>query len=394
MPLGRSRFVPILFLVFCAVMQAQSGGGERLDQGLSLFERSDFAGSLSVFQGLLLDAKAKAHHPAAAYWSALAFVGLKDYQNADRQIGLFLAKYQGDPLYADALYQQGRIAYLAKDNERALRTFQTFLESFPDSDLYASALFWSGECLFQLGRLEQAERVFQAIVKGYPEGVKTEAANYRLNLIDLKYREDELLMLLKWSHEESLRIVEEYQRREKAYEQAVNAYQRQWAGQKAGTATSADLAKLAELQALSDRLGKEAAEKDARLAELSSLVEDLQRQLEQNRALASTDEKDARIADLAAKALALEKQLTEARAKADSIAAELASSQSALASTRAALASAQAVAPATEKEPVAAPAARIDDSNLRKLLTLKQQALELNEFYLKWLSEKREGGSK
>jgi hypothetical protein len=52
-----------------------------------------------------------------------------------------------------------------------------------------------------------------------------EAASYRLSLLEFKKREEELLRLLKWSHEEFLRTVEEYQRREKAYDQALTAYQ-------------------------------------------------------------------------------------------------------------------------------------------------------------------------
>jgi len=38
--------------------------------------------------------------------------------------------------------------------------------------------------------------------------------------------ETELLSLLKWSHEESLKTMEEYQRRERSYDQALIAYQK------------------------------------------------------------------------------------------------------------------------------------------------------------------------
>jgi TolA-binding protein len=221
---------------------------DRLEQGLKQFEKAEYNAALSVFQGIILDAKAKTRHPEAVYWSALAYVGLKDYENADRSIGLFLSSFPQSRLMADAQYQQGRIAFLRQDFERSLKTFQVFIESYPQSDLYPSALFWAGECMFQLGRLQQAERVFLSIVKDYPGGVKTEAANYRLGLIDLKYREEELLKLLKWSHEESLRIIEEYQLREKTYEQAINAYQRQMSGQKVQV-TQDQSAKIAELEA-------------------------------------------------------------------------------------------------------------------------------------------------
>ncbi len=255
----------------------------KVDQGLGKFEKADYKGALSLFQGILLDPSAKAKHPDAAYWSALSYLGLKDYENADRTIGLFLNSYPSSDLYSDGLYQQGRIAYLRQEHDRALTVFQAFLEGFPDSDLFPSALFWAGECMYQLGKFKQAETVFMSIVKEYPQGMKTEAANYRLGLIDLKFREEELLKLLKWSHEESLRIIEEYQGREKTYEQALNAYQRQIAvlkgtdpGRAAEDPRSADLKAASEksaqeAEALKFLLLKAEAERNEALAALSDL---------------------------------------------------------------------------------------------------------------------------
>jgi hypothetical protein len=45
-------------------------------------------------------------------------------------------------------------------------------------------------------------------------------------LISQKKIEAELLSILKWTHEESLKTVEEYQRRERSYDQAIIAYQK------------------------------------------------------------------------------------------------------------------------------------------------------------------------
>ena len=45
-------------------------------------------------------------------------------------------------------------------------------------------------------------------------------------MIRQKKVEIELLDLIKYSHEESLRTAEEYQRRERTYEQALNSYQK------------------------------------------------------------------------------------------------------------------------------------------------------------------------
>jgi tetratricopeptide (TPR) repeat protein len=97
---------------------------------------------------------------------------------------------------------------------------------YPDSEYAGSAYFWLGECLFSLGQLEEAARVFNRVIVEFPKSVKLEASRYRLSLIEFKKRENELLRLLQWSHEEALKSVEEFRRREKAYEQAIVVYQR------------------------------------------------------------------------------------------------------------------------------------------------------------------------
>lgn len=330
----KKGIIVILALAVAWTAWAQNSGADpkdRIAQGLELFRTSDFNAALSVFQGILLDAKAKDRHPDAVYWSALSYVGLKDYENADRSIGLFLSSYPASRLQPDAQYQQGRIAFLRQDYERAIKEFQVFIDANPTSDLYSSALFWAGECMFQLGRLEQAERVFLSVVRDYPTSVKKEAANYRLGLIDLKYREEELLKLLKWSHEESLRIIEEYQRREKTYEQAINAYQKQLSGQKPAMVSQDQLDKQAELEANLATAQSQAARSDAQIKELQAALGAAQAKLDE--ALKKASSSDA--APSADASAALSRQ---------------------------------------------------------KLLDLKQEALELEEFYIRWLAEHADAG--
>jgi tetratricopeptide (TPR) repeat protein len=95
-----------------------------------------------------------------------------------------------------------------------------------DSSRKAAALYWIGESLFSMGQLDRAHEIFTVITTEYPQSVKYEAASYRLSLINQKKVEGELLRLLQWSHEESLKTVEDYQRRERSYDQAIIAYQK------------------------------------------------------------------------------------------------------------------------------------------------------------------------
>ena len=71
---------------------------------------------------------------------------------------------------------------------------------------------------------------YRKILTDFPSSVKVEAAQYKLSLIQLTQKEVELARLLKWSHEEFLKSTEEYQTREKTYQQAIEAYQKRLAG--------------------------------------------------------------------------------------------------------------------------------------------------------------------
>jgi tetratricopeptide (TPR) repeat protein len=146
-----------------------------------------------------------------------------------------------------------------------------------------NAYFWIGESLYSLGRLEEAERVFAKVLRDYPQSYKVEAASYRLSLVEFKKREEELLRLLKWSHEEFLRAVEEYQRREKTYEQALAAYQQRTGSpeqrqaearalEELKTENSSLRGKLQLLEAQAAGQGQEAQERARQLAELEKAL--------------------------------------------------------------------------------------------------------------------------
>lgn len=249
---------------------------DELRRGIELFGDSRYAEALPVFNALFLDSKAGSIRADAAYWSAMTLLASGDPMGAEKAMDTFLSSFSGHERSQEMLYQKARAIFLQKDYERALRAFQAFINAFPSSVYEGSALFWSAESLYSLGRLPEAEKLYKAIGERYPDNVRAEAAKYRLSLIKFKYREDELLTLLKWSHEESLRLIEEFQRREKAYEQALEVYQKRYGEVKRGvTETQTTLEEqIANLKLAMDDLAKRLHEKDARVLELERLVED------------------------------------------------------------------------------------------------------------------------
>jgi len=247
---------------------------DELKRGIELFANERYAEALPVFDSLFLDSRAGALRAEGAYWSAMTLLASGEPAAAEKAIDTFLTAFPGHERSQEMIYQKARAAFLAKDYERALRAFQAFIAAYPGSAHEPAALFWSAESLYSLGRLPEAERLYRAMVERHPDSPRAEAARYRVSLIQFKYREDELLTLLKWSHEESLRIIEEFQRRERAYEQALDVYQKRYGEAKRGVAeTQASLEdQVTSLRLAMDDLARRLQDKDARVVELERLL--------------------------------------------------------------------------------------------------------------------------
>ena len=245
-----------------------------LRRGIELFADARYAEALPIFDSLFLDPTSGGLRADGAYWTAMALLASGDPSAAERAIETFLTTFPGHARTPEMLYQKARATFLQKDYERAISSFQSYIAAFPEGDQVSASVFWSAESLYSLGRLSDAEKLYRTIGERYPSSVKAEAAKYRLSLIQFKYREDELLTLLKWSHEESLRIIEEFQRREKAYEQALEVYQKRYGDAKRGVAqTQASLEEqVTSLKLAMDDLARRLQEKDARVAELERLL--------------------------------------------------------------------------------------------------------------------------
>jgi hypothetical protein len=111
--------------------------------------------------------------------------------------------------------------------------------------------------------LEDADEIFRLVMEQYPQSAKYEAASYRRTLMNQKKIEAELLAMLKWSHEESLKTIEEYQRRERSYDQAIIAYQKRIADMLRD-------GKLAELEASNAEYRRLLTEAENRIAALEA----------------------------------------------------------------------------------------------------------------------------
>jgi TolA-binding protein len=273
----------ILVFLFIAVMvpsafSANGGTKTPLEIGIAQFGNGDYKKALLSFREVVVDSSLAEQHGSAYFWIARSYMALEDYAKAEQNIEFFLSRFSSNPRYPDALYQKGRLLYLQEEYEKSIRQLYRYIEEYPSHPYKANAYYWLAESLYGLGHYDKAETIFSMVVRDYPTGYKVEAARYRLSLIELKRKEEELLKLLKLSHEEYLKTIEDFDRKEKSYEQAIAEYQRKLA---AATADNDN--------ELIDALNDEIAAKNKRLSALQS---ENQRLREQNAAINRRSEDD------------------------------------------------------------------------------------------------------
>ena len=140
--------------------------------------------------------------------------------------------------------------------------------------MYSFALFYIGESLFAGYKYDEAGAVYERIVTEYPESAKTPAAQYRLEIILQRGREEKLLYLLKQTGEEYLSAKEEYERQLRLYNSEAIDTTRQ---------------KLAAAQSKNETLEKQVSELEMQIAALKSNKEESDRIIQELREAGEKD---------------------------------------------------------------------------------------------------------
>jgi tetratricopeptide (TPR) repeat protein len=210
-PRGRKMktrwLIPLLLLLGISVWAQSSGAVNPLDDinaGNRYLAAQDYQRAVSSFQRVLLDSTAQAFHGKAILGLGKVFLATGNLSEASSFLDNYVENYLDDSEYEDGLYQQARLYIFKGEYENALIALNGFLNSYPQTRYASNALFWAGESAFRLGYLDEATTLFNRVIQGYPRSTKIEAIQYRLSLIDLQRREEDLIKLLRWSHEENM----------------------------------------------------------------------------------------------------------------------------------------------------------------------------------------------
>ncbi|MBN2050079.1 MAG: tetratricopeptide repeat protein [Spirochaetales bacterium] len=332
--------VILVFLLFASGIVNAQENPSAFQKGLNLFGSNNFSEALRSFRDVILDPSTEEYHGEAYYWIARSYLALEDYDNAEKALEFYLLQYADHRLYPDAYYQKGRLLFLQKEYENAIRVLYDFLGKYPDHSLVPNAYYWIAESLFSLGSFENARRVFSLIPEKFPTTVKVEAAQYRVSLIDLKEREEVLLDMIKMSHEEYIKMLEDFQTRERTYKQALDIYQQRLA--------------------------------DAATADKDGLIATLK---------ADLDARDREISRLKNQILALQEQQ-------ETLKSNLSQTQDALTAAEAVEKVVVVQEPPKEEEVSRTP---LTGTGVEQLLELKARLLDIREYYLNYLAAELEG---
>ena len=140
-----------------------------------------------------------------------------EYRQAQNDCVKFMEQFTVSPYSEYVRYQNGRLLHLLARNEDAVLSLAEFCHQNPESDLYPLALFWIAESFYDEYNFDSARGLYERVVSDYPACEKAPQAQYKLDLIERRAREEKLLYLLKVIGEENLSTREEYERQLRVY---------------------------------------------------------------------------------------------------------------------------------------------------------------------------------
>ena len=230
----------VIFIFLGTFLSAQSLTPSQLqarfNTGVDFYSHGRWQEAVQELRLVHSQAVTKEQRAEALFWISLSELSAGQYAEALRDMDALVETDPANFRIAELLYHRGRVLYYLGRFDESIVNLKRYADSFvnesgsvknpADGDKRAAALYWIGECLFSMGQLDMAVDIFRYVAAEFPASTKYEASVYKIDLINQKKIEAELLNLLKLSHEESLRNMEEFRRREATYEQAMIAYQR------------------------------------------------------------------------------------------------------------------------------------------------------------------------
>lgn len=156
-------------------------------------------------------------NPDTYYMLIASEINDGDNKEALEHCNTYLSKFSNTVYYERICYLKGKTLYNLGENENAIIILSDFCHQNEEHELYSYALFYIGEALFAEYNYDEALLIFQQILQDFPDSPKTPAAQYRIESIKQREREEKLLYLLKQTGEEYLSAKEDYEKQLRLY---------------------------------------------------------------------------------------------------------------------------------------------------------------------------------
>ncbi|MDE7227168.1 MAG: tetratricopeptide repeat protein [Treponemataceae bacterium] len=196
-------------------VSASSDQTDALMSGYEAYRNEDWTSAMFFFRKTVSVSDAATDE--TWYMLVMSEVFAGEYRNALDDCESFLRQFPFSQYVPYIQYQRGRTQHYLQQNENAILTLSDFCHQYPDHSLYASALYWIAESFYAEYNYDAARALYERIVTDFPRDAKVGAAQYRIDAIDQKGREEKLLYLLKVTGEENLAAREEYERQLRVY---------------------------------------------------------------------------------------------------------------------------------------------------------------------------------
>jgi len=193
-----------------------------LDSGMTAFQDGLTAYGRGEWESAVFLLKKAAGYPenfnADTYYMLITSeVYAGDNSEALDDCDIFLENFSDSLLKPRVDYLKGRILYNLGDYEKSIMVLSDFCHEYDSDEMYSYALFYIGESLYAGYKYDEASSIYERVVTDFPEAPKVTAAQYRLDSISQRSREEKLLYLLKQTGEEYLFAKEEYEKQLRMY---------------------------------------------------------------------------------------------------------------------------------------------------------------------------------
>jgi len=198
--------LPILLsLIFPLQLNAENSSSFK--SGINYFQEKQYSDALLNFRDALLHEKNALESGNIYLWISKSYTKLREYNRAELNLLFFLENFQKHPAEEEILYLYIKVLYRQQKYNESIKVIYTFTSKFPNSGYYPENIFILGESLYQLSEYKKAESVLNQLIRNFPDHSIVNLIKYRLEIIKLKDREQSLVELLRWSHEESMQQI-------------------------------------------------------------------------------------------------------------------------------------------------------------------------------------------